>query len=222
MSQWQPQQQWRPPQFPPGRRAGAIAGVIALIMVIAACSGPGGGKAATAVSPASAPVSATATSPAVMTTDPGGGTCPITALSADGYCPGTTDKMATDPLGASCLESEMSGGLCPDSAPADSPATTAAAATVTYKVTGSYADVTYGPAGSNLQGHVPLRKTARIGNAAYYAVTAQLQGGGSVTCEILVDGAVISKATATGSYNIAMCEISQDPLSGEWTDTNAA
>jgi hypothetical protein len=92
--------------------------------------------------------------------------------------------------------------------------------TVTYIVTGSPADVTYGPSGSDLQGYVPMNVSAPLRNPVYYAISAQLQGGGQVTCEILVGGHVISKSTATGSYNIATCEISQDPISGGWVNTN--
>ena len=55
----------------------------------------------------------------------------------------------------------------------------------------------------------------------YYSINAQLQGAGSVSCKIEVGGTVISSSTATGGYNIASCEISQDPLSGRWTDTNS-
>jgi len=36
----------------------------------------------------------------------------------------------------------------------------------------------------------------------------------------LINGKVISESDATGGYNIATAEISQDPLTGEWTDTN--
>lgn len=109
-------------------------------------------------------------------------------------------------------------------APPSSHAAAAAPATVTYVVTGSSADVTYGPAGSSLSGSVPMRKTDKLGSkpAAYYSIDAQLSGGGKVTCEIMISGKVISKATATGGYNIASCEISQDPFSGQWQDTNAA
>jgi len=35
-----------------------------------------------------------------------------------------------------------------------------------------------------------------------------------------VDGQVIAAAAGSGGYAIASCEISQDPLSGNWTDTN--
>jgi len=88
--------------------------------------------------------------------------------------------------------------------------------TITYVVTGSPADVTYGPAGSNLNGSVPMSVTASLGSPAYYAIGAQLDGGGQVSCEIEINGQVISSGTATGDYNIADCEISQDPITGQW------
>jgi lambda repressor-like predicted transcriptional regulator len=88
--------------------------------------------------------------------------------------------------------------------------------TITYVVTGSSADVTYGPAGSNLSGSVPMSVTAPLGSPAFYSIDAQLNGNGEVQCEIEINGQVISSGTATGSYNIASCEISQDPITGQW------
>lgn len=38
--------------------------------------------------------------------------------------------------------------------------------------------------------------------------------------QIKVNGKVVSKATATGGYNIAQCEVSKDPINGGWVDTN--
>jgi hypothetical protein len=96
----------------------------------------------------------------------------------------------------------------------------AAAQTVTYVVSGSPADVTYGPAGSDYSGSVPLHVTKPIGTPAYYVLDAQLQSAGAVSCKIEVDGKTVSSATASGGYNIAMCEIVQDPLSGQWEDAN--
>jgi hypothetical protein len=55
----------------------------------------------------------------------------------------------------------------------------AAPQTVTYEVSGSDAQVTYGPAGSDLSGTVPMKVIAKLGDPAYYALQAQLQGGGS-------------------------------------------
>jgi hypothetical protein len=95
-----------------------------------------------------------------------------------------------------------------------------AAQTVTYSVTGSTADVTYGPSGSDFQGSVPMTKTETLdNNASYYAITAQLQGSGEVSCSIEVNGKVIDHATAEGDYNIADCEITQG-LFGKWESTN--
>ena len=93
--------------------------------------------------------------------------------------------------------------------------------TVTYAVTGSSADVQYGASGSSNQGSVPMSVTSSLGDPAYYNISAQLQGSGSVTCKLKVDGKVISQATASGGYNIAMCEIVQDPISGNWQDANS-
>lgn len=125
-----------------------------------------------------------------------------------------------------------SHGSAPQPSPAatgaSAPAVTAsqappAAQTVTYVATGSSADVAYGPAGSDATGSVPMRKTTAIGTpATYYAISAQLNGGGSVSCKILVNGTVVSQATASGGYNIAQCEIVQDPLTGQWQDANSA
>ena len=87
-------------------------------------------------------------------------------------------------------------------------------------MTGSAADVTYGPSGSDFQGSVPMTKTETLdSNASYYAITAQLQGGGQVSCSIEVNGKVIDHATAEGDYNIADCEITQG-LFGKWESTN--
>jgi hypothetical protein len=91
---------------------------------------------------------------------------------------------------------------------------------IQFIVSGSYAQVTYGAAGSDLQGSVPMDVTQRIGSPIYYAIDAQLQGGGTVSCEIKVAGQVISRSTASGSYNIATCEISQDPITGDWQNDN--
>jgi hypothetical protein len=94
--------------------------------------------------------------------------------------------------------------------------------TVTYVVTGTNGtDVQYGPAGSSAQGKVPMNVTKPLGNPQYYSITAQLQGGGHVTCRLKVNGKVISQSTASGGYNIASCEISKDIFNGKWTDTNA-
>lgn len=107
-------------------------------------------------------------------------------------------------------------------APAKPAPAAPAAQTVTYSVTGAAdADVQYGPAGSSTQGHTPMDVTQPLDKAAFYSISTQLNGTGTVTCQIKVDGKVISQATATGSYNIASCEIVQDPLNdNKWIDAN--
>jgi len=106
-------------------------------------------------------------------------------------------------------------------APAAKSSAPAAVSKITYVVTGTAGDaqVTYGPEGSTFTGNVPMRVTKRLGTAGYYAIQAQLQGGGKVTVRILVNGKVISTGTADGGYNIAMAEISQNPITGKWEDT---
>jgi hypothetical protein len=93
--------------------------------------------------------------------------------------------------------------------------------TVTYIVRGTAgAQVTYGPAGSDFNGSVPMRVTERLADPEYYAINAQLQGGGSVSCSIEVDGIPLSTASASGGYNIAGCEIGQDPVTNLWENDN--
>jgi hypothetical protein len=94
--------------------------------------------------------------------------------------------------------------------------------TVTYVVTCTPgADVTYGPSGSNFQGSVPLSVTRTLHDPSYYAIDAQLQGGGNVRCKLKVDGLTIASGSASGGFNIASCEISQNPVTGSWEDTNS-
>ncbi|MFJ2722661.1 hypothetical protein [Streptomyces sp. NPDC087437] len=90
--------------------------------------------------------------------------------------------------------------------------------TVTYVVTGtSGAVVQYGPAGSLARGTVPMSVTRPLENPRHYAITAQLQGGGHVTCQLKVNGRVLSQSTASGGHTIASCEISKDTFSDKWT-----
>jgi hypothetical protein len=92
---------------------------------------------------------------------------------------------------------------------------------ITYVLSGSgAAEVTYGPSGSDIKGSLPMHVANPMGGADSYSIKAQLQGGGDVTCQIEVDGKVISRATATGGDNIAMCQIEQDPIRNEWINAN--
>ena len=97
------------------------------------------------------------------------------------------------------------------------------AQTVTYIVTGTTgsAQVIYGPSGTNDTGSVPMTVTQPLGTPSYYAINAQLQGGGTVSCEIEVSGVVISSGSASGGYNICSAEITQDPVTSVWQDDNS-
>ena len=86
---------------------------------------------------------------------------------------------------------------------------------VTYVVTGSAAHVTYGPSGANFEGTGPLSVSQPLGQPQFYSINAQLTGGGSVTCLLKVDGVTIVSNSASGSGNIASCQMDQN-LNGSW------
>ena len=81
------------------------------------------------------------------------------------------------------------------------------------------AQITYGPP-LRLQRHVPNKADHRLGDSDYFAINAQLQGYGTVRCSIEVDGIPLSTASASGGYNIADCEIGQDPITNLWENDN--
>lgn len=93
---------------------------------------------------------------------------------------------------------------------------------IEFVVTGSApngADITYGSDSSNYQGHLPMDVTKTIDtNVMYYDVTAQLNGGGQVTCKVLIgDGTKIDVQKvghASGGYNI--CSAQLNNINGDW------
>jgi hypothetical protein len=89
---------------------------------------------------------------------------------------------------------------------------------VTYVVTGSNANVTYGPAGSNYEGTAPMSVSRPLGQPQFYSINAQLTGDGTVTCRLQVDGVTIATGSASGSSNVASCEMDQN-LNGSWEAT---
>jgi len=112
------------------------------------------------------------------------------------------------------------GGNSSSRPPATRPSPAGPAA-VTYVMKGSPANVTYGPAGVYYTGVVPMRVTQRLTSGGFYAIIAHPDGSGAVTCEMLVGGKVISKATAAGRNQLVFCSISQDQATGRWTGDNA-
>ncbi|GIL28140.1 MmpS family transport accessory protein [Actinocatenispora comari] len=93
---------------------------------------------------------------------------------------------------------------------------------VTFKVSGSTpsgVDITYGSDSDNRQGGDSAPWSATLnrddsGDTQWYSITAQLQGGGDITCTILVDGKAIASGHASGGYNICQAQIIQG-----WTGT---
>lgn len=90
---------------------------------------------------------------------------------------------------------------------------------VTYRCTGSAPagiEITYGPSGSGLQAtRLPFAAHDRSVSetAQHYSITAQLHGGGHVTCTVTVSAAghtTTSSGTARGGYNEATPEICAD------------
>jgi len=90
-------------------------------------------------------------------------------------------------------------------------------------------DITYGPAGSNFSGPSTLDGTATMsvpfdGSADYYALNAQLQGGGSITCKIVVTGPgdsplTVSSGAASGGFNICEAQAAPADSTGlSWTN----
>ena len=92
---------------------------------------------------------------------------------------------------------------------------------VTYVVTGGTAHVTYGPAGTNFEGSAPLSVSQPLGQPQFYSISAQVTGAGSVTCQLKVDGVTLASDSASGSGNIATCQIDQD-LDGSWDASSAS
>jgi hypothetical protein len=108
--------------------------------------------------------------------------------------------------------------LAPVDAPSPTPAATAAPEQVTYRCTGhGGVDITYGANGSeHSASSLPFKHTDPLMTGAqYYVVSAQLQGGGSVSCttdvqtdDLLGYAQVVSNSgSADGGYNIATAEV---------------
>lgn len=85
--------------------------------------------------------------------------------------------------------------------------------TITYRIGGSAtkALITYStPSGQEQKNgaHVPWHKTFKVKKDAFdvLTVSAQNSGGGTITCEIDVDGVKVKAAKSTGAYAIASCD----------------
>jgi len=107
----------------------------------------------------------------------------------------------------------------------------AAATNVEFIASGSAPDgvnITYGPSGSDLAGPPELNGTAKMSvpfdsSAEFYALQAQLQDGGDVTCKIVVTGPgdqplTVSHGEASGGYNICSAQATPDDGGYSWQD----
>jgi hypothetical protein len=170
----------------------------------------------------------------------------VVAVAASGGKTGSTGASATSSGIASGVTSaeaaaqncSASGGTwngtaCQAATP--SPSNTPASPTkVEFIVSGTATDgidITYGPSGSNFDGPSTLDGTATMsvpfdGSAEYYAIDAQLQGDGSITCKIVVTGPddnplTVSRGAASGGYNICSAQAAPEDSSGlTWTNEN--
>lgn len=117
---------------------------------------------------------------------------------------------------AGLLPSPVAIGSLPQ--PSASPSPAAPPEQVTYSCTGhGGVDITYGPNGTqHSASSLPFHHTEPLtAGALYYVTTAQLQGGGSVSCTTTVqtvsfDGTaddVSNTGSADGGYNIATAEV---------------
>jgi hypothetical protein len=182
-----------------------FAGLAALILLIAVISIAAGGK--TKVIPAVAASTSPAATTAAQAIDGGGEQC--AALNGAGYCPGDS--------------------------PSPSPSPTVNSPTqVTFTVTGTGdPSITYGTDSDNRDGGGQLGQlsdgnglpwTAALpfnGGAEYYYISAQLEGGGSLSCKITVTGPgdvplVVSSGQAQGGYNICSAQAAPDSTGTSW------
>lgn len=93
------------------------------------------------------------------------------------------------------------------------------AGAVTYLVGGAASADSYAEFGADLDSwhhRLPMRVTLQLADASWYTLTAYLQTSGRVTCEILVNGRIVARGRASGSFVTCSLEISRDPFSGAW------
>ncbi|MBO0746207.1 MAG: hypothetical protein J2P43_14400 [Candidatus Dormibacteraeota bacterium] len=107
------------------------------------------------------------------------------------------------------------------------PAPHASAAVATFSVSGNDGgagiDITYGSQNANLQGgsKLPWSTTMPIeGSAQFYAVQAQLNGAGSITCSVRVKG-VTKTSHVSGGYDVCRAEVVNE-LNGRWAPSSAS
>ena len=129
---------------------------------------------------------------------------------------------------AAAAASAAAAGAAAAPPPASSPGP-APPTKVEFIVSGSAPDgidITYGPSGTNLSGPSVLNGTATMTmtfdpSADFYALNAQLQGDGSVTCKIVATGPgdqplAVSSGAASGGYNICSAQAAPSNNGLDW------
>jgi hypothetical protein len=144
--------------------------------------------------------------------------CTVLVMDGGGGS-GGNDNGAPPPLGSGKQQPQKKGAA----APTKQKAHAASKPTVTFRVEGtaSSVDTTYGSDSDNRQApdKVPWQTTLSrddSGDTLYYFVNAQLNGGGDITCEVLVGSKVVATGHASGSYNICSAQVGQDPFTDKW------
>jgi hypothetical protein len=167
----------------------------------------------------------------LQTTDPNGQACAAPDMDSQGNCPGDTPTQQTDPNGQTCASLD-SQGYCPGDDPSPTPTMTKQADVVVFKVWGSgEPTIQYGTDSSENNpndgagplgdgNYLPWRATMPYDSGAlYYAVSAQLEGSGSIqdsVTEVVTTWCSGSKpktetfslanGSASGGYAIAQAE----------------
>jgi hypothetical protein len=82
---------------------------------------------------------------------------------------------------------------------------------IVYRVggTATKALITYTtPSGQEQQNgaHVPWKRSLKAKDFSMLSVTAQNSGGGTITCEIDVDGQVKKRSKSSGAYAVVSCD----------------
>ncbi|MEV0838084.1 hypothetical protein AB0I55_00870 [Actinocatenispora sera] len=145
--------------------------------------------------------------------------CTVLVMGGGSDGSGGNDNGAPPPLGSGKQQAQKKGAA----APTKQKAHAASKPTVTFRVEGtaSSVDTTYGSDSDNRQApdKVPWQTTLSrddSGDTLNYFVNAQLNGGGDITCEVLVGSKVVATGHASGSYNICSAQVGQDPFTDKW------
>jgi hypothetical protein len=151
----------------------------------------------------------------------------IAAIASAGKSGGSSATSASTPttvVWSSATAVSTQQAVATQAAPTSAAPTTPDVEQVTFKCTGSTdgngIDITYGAEGTNdSASSLPFTKTVQLSTTAqYYDVTAQLQGGGNVSCTTTVQSGgqtVIQTGSASGDYNIASAEVCSS-FDGGW------